>query len=264
MRLVVHVPAHELAIGCSKRFAHIFWFDVAIGAGAVRPASMTSKCRLLFRRHRWCRRGSAQYPGRRDHPVLALRAVHRGIGRPEKIVTHSVEIARRLHPCLGRALLRWVHRSEWLRISAKAQAIPGVASAPGVVAVAQPRWIQYFCRRSRRARSTWFKMRGDHGSWVQRAPKYAANPLEVRGRIVEPLHLHVCDRQIDRFPPIAMPVSRVGGERGKMLLIGHVPVNRGNDLAKIVFADSVFCVVPGRRQSGQEQSREDCNDGDDD
>ena len=36
MRLVIHVPPHELAVGCSKRFAHIFRLDMPVRTGAVR------------------------------------------------------------------------------------------------------------------------------------------------------------------------------------------------------------------------------------
>ena len=94
VRPVVNIPPHELRVRRDEVLPQIFRLDVPICAGAIGQPTMPLKSRLFLRQH-WRRpRRTAQYPGRCNHPVLALRAVHRRILRPQEIVTHRVKIAR--------------------------------------------------------------------------------------------------------------------------------------------------------------------------
>src|SRR5687767_6635348 len=127
--------------------------------------------------------------------------------------------------------------------------MPNVARTPGIVAVASRCWIQDFFSSAGRPSRADFKMHGDNRAWVEWTAKNATEPRNALRRIVQHLHIHIAERQIQGFPPVAMAVGGLSGKRGKELLIRRVTVNCKSKLAQVVFADGVFPVVLGATQS---------------
>ena len=81
--------------------------------------------------------------------------------------------------------------------------------------------------------------------------------------------LEIGEWQTNCCPPIPIgmwvPGEKMVGSAvsRKVLVVGHVTVDGGDDLAKVVFADGVFGVVLGVGQCRKQQCRKDRDEGDD-
>jgi hypothetical protein len=94
MRLIVHVPAHQLPVRRRKRFPQVLGFHMPVRTGAIGESTVSFEGRLFFRR-RSGRQFRMVHAGLRpNQPGAALRTVLCGILRPQKTIARDDEVAR--------------------------------------------------------------------------------------------------------------------------------------------------------------------------